>query len=154
VVATPFGTMDFNSGKEAAAGGVPALPGDPKVLAERILNSVKVDKQELVLSSYERSSGEVRIHNGMSGSITVQADLDGGFAGLTMKLDRQTVPAGGDAVLTFTCEPKDRVAKPTLTARISVDPTNQVIPIKLTFAIPPELEKLIPKDARPKPIQP
>ena len=55
------------------------------------------------------------------------------------------------AVLKINCEPKDRSAKPTLTARITVEPTNQVFTVRVTFAIPPEVEKQIPKSARPAP---
>lgn len=149
-IATPFGKMDFDSktGAAPAPGAVPALPADPAVLAKQILSQVQADKTAVVLSSYEPSSAEVRIKNGMPGVITLRADIDGAFPGLTYKLDKTQLGNGETAVLTLTCTPKDRVAKPSLTARITVEPTGKVIPIEMTFAIPPEIEKLIPKEAR------
>ncbi len=153
-VKTPFGTMNYNGGavKDGAPpAAVPGLPGDPQVLAQKILEQVQTDKQDLLLSSYEASSGEVKIFNKMQGPITLRAEIDGAFPGLTFKLDKTEVKAGDSATLQIRFKPKDRVAKPSLTARVYVEPTAQVLPVKLTFAIPPEIEKLIPKDARPKP---
>lgn len=147
---TPFGTMHYNAGAEKAPEPVPALPGDPKVLAQRILEQVKTDKKELLLSSYEPSKGEVKITNGMQGTISLRADIDGKFPGLTFSLDNSEVKAGGSATLTISYEPRDRIAKPTLTARVYVEPTGQVLPVILTFDIPPEVKKLIPKDAQQK----
>lgn len=150
---TPFGTMHFdNKGPDSAGGAVAALPGDPKVLAQQILSAIKVDREELRLSSYEPSSGEIKVFNGMQGAVTLRADIDGAFPGLKYEFDNKTPGAGQTAVLTVNCTPKDRVAKPTLTLRIFVEPTNHVIPVTLTFAVPPEIEKLLPKQApRPKP---
>ncbi len=151
---TPFGTMHYNSGdggESKAPVPVPALPGDPRVLAQKILEQVQADKKELMLSSYEPSKGEVKITNRMQGAISIRADIDGKFAGLTFSLDKSEVKAGDSATLTIVCEPKDRIAKPALTARIYVEPTGQILPVALTFDIPPELKKLIPKDAQQKP---
>lgn len=146
---TPFGIMhkeNPNAPAAAAAGGaIPALPGDPKVLAERILSSVQADKSEVQLSSFEPSSAEVHVKNGMPGPVTLRVDVDGAFPGFSASVDKETLPAGETAVVTFTCKPNDRVAKPTLTARIYVEPVSRVLPIKLTFAIPPEVEKMLPK---------
>lgn len=151
---TPFGTMHYNTGDTAdnkPPAPVPALPADPQVLAQRILQSVRADRTELMLSSYEKATGEVKIVNGMQGPITLRADVDGQFAGMTFGFDKTELKAGESATFRISYEPKDRVPKPTLIARIYVEPTNQVIPIQLYFALPPDLEKLIPKDARPKP---
>ncbi len=143
---TPFGTMNYDS--NAPAEPKPALPGDPRELAAKILQQVQVDKTELLLSSYQESTGEVKILNRMQGPIHITADINSRFPGLTFELDKKDVKAGESATLTIRCNPKDQVPKPTLTATIFVEPTNQTIPIKLTFAIPPEIEKQIPKEAR------
>jgi hypothetical protein len=145
---TPFGTMHFDKGNPEDKGPVPALPADPKVLAERILSQVQADKDSVRLSSYEPSKAEVRVRNGMQGEIKLRIGMDGAFAGLTAKLDKETLSAGDTAVLTFICKPKDKSAKPMVSAQVIVEPTQQVIPIKLTFAIPPEVEKTIPKELR------
>lgn len=151
---TPFGTMHYNtaeSGESKAPVPVPALPGDPRVLAQKILEQVRAEKKELLLSSYEPSKGDVKIINGMQGTISIRADIDGKFPGLTFTLDKSELRAGESATLTIVYEPKDRTAKPALTARIYVEPTGQILPVALTFDIPPELKKLIPKDAQQKP---
>jgi hypothetical protein len=145
---TPFGTMHFNGGKTEEKG---AIPGDPQVLAQQILQSVQVDKKVLSLSGYEPSKSELKITNGMQGSISLRADINGRFPGLTFTLGKTELKAGESTVLTISYEPKNRDPKPSLTAQIYVEPTNQVIPIQLTFSIPPELEKQIPKELRPKP---
>lgn len=149
---TPFGQMHKPPSPDAPPPpptGMAALPGDPKLLAQQILSSVKADQSEVMLSSYEPATAQVRISNGMQGNITLRADIDGAFPGLSLEFDKTTVPAGQLATLTIKCDPKDKSAKPTLTARIYVEPISQVIPVKLMFAIPPEIEKMIPKEARP-----
>lgn len=151
---TPFGTMHFDPNQKPSTGGPaappPVMPGDPKELAQRILQSVQVDKKALMLSSYEPSSGEVHIKNGMMGPISLRADINGRFPGLTATLDKTDLKAGESATLKIACEPKDKTPKPKLTAQIYVEPINQVITVQLTFAIPPELEKQLPKDMRQK----
>ena len=127
------------------------IPGDPQVLAQRILQSVRTDKQALMLSGYEPSSGEVKITNGLQGSISIRVDINGRFPGLSFTLDKADLKAGESAVLKITCDPKNRNPKPSLTAQVYVEPTNQVIPIELTFALTPELEKQIPKELRQQP---
>lgn len=159
--ATPFGVMHAQTAGQAATSeeqgrqsSAAAVLRDPQAAARMILESVKADKKELTLSSYEKSSGEVLITNGMQGSITLRADIDGRFPGLTFSLDKTEVAAGASARLTIVCEPKDRAAKPTLTARVFVEETGQVLPVQLLFAVPPEIERQIPKELRrpaPKP---
>jgi hypothetical protein len=151
-VQTPFGVMHAPPDDKAGA-PTPAIaiPPDPMVAAQAILQSVKADKKELMLSSYAKAEGEVKITNGMQGSISLRAEIDGRFPGLNFALDKTVLKAGEVATLKITCDPKDRVPKPTLTARVFVDPTGQVLPVTLYFAVPPEIEKQIPKDIRPKP---
>jgi hypothetical protein len=150
---TPFGTMHAGAApaeQQSAQAAAAAMLRDPAAAARSILESVRADKKELMLSSYEKSSGEVVITNGMQGAVRLRADVDGQFPGLSFTLDKTEVPAGEKAILKIVCEPRDKAAKPTLTARIFVEPTGQVIPVSLFFAIPPEIEKQIPKEARPK----
>lgn len=145
---TPFGTMHFDSkAPDAPSGASPrgGLPADPAVLAARILSQVVAEKEEVQLSSYENSSDEVRIINKMPGPITLRVDVDGAFAGFSAKLDKERVEAGQSAILKLVCEPKDKVPKPTLTARIYVEPIAKILPVKVTFAVLPEVQKLLPK---------
>lgn len=151
---TPFGVMHAEGGGEGAKGesgaqmAAAAVLRDPQAAARMILESVKADKQELTLAGYEKSSGEVTITNGMLGPVTLRADIDGRFPGLTFSLDKTEVPPGGTATLTIVCDPKDRTPKPILTARIFVEETGRVLPVRLLFALPPEVESQIPKELR------
>jgi hypothetical protein len=143
-VETPLGTMNYAAGAKTETPGQ-AMPKDMMRAAQAILSQVSVNKNEAQLSSYEVSETTIEVSNNMKGEIQLRADADGAPVGYTMKFDKTTVPAGSKAVLTLRMEPKDRVAKPTTTVRIFVEPTGQMLPIQLTFAIPPEVEKLLPK---------
>lgn len=151
---TPFGTMfkdmDPNKAEAARQSPVMAIPRDPQAAAAAILSAVKADKSELMLSSFEKSSGEVKIKNGLGGSIHLRAEIDGRFPGLTFQLDKTEVKGGEEATLKVAAEPKDRTPKPVLVARVYVEETNQVLEVKLLFAVPPEIEQQIPKELRRK----
>jgi hypothetical protein len=142
-IKTPFGVMRAGPNKDGSE--PPTVIPDARAAAQAILSAVQADTTDVRLSGYESSSAEVHIKNGMLGPVQLSVDIDGGFPGLSATLDKTQVKAGDTATLKFVCEPKDRSAKPTLTARVTVQPTNQVLAIKLTFAVPPEVEKLIPK---------
>jgi hypothetical protein len=148
---TPFGMMHSGPGNVDPKAGGSVLPADPKVLAQRILEAVRADKNELILRGYEPSSGEVRVTNGMQGPIRLAVDLGGGFAGLSYSLDKAEIKAGEVGVVKFVVDPKDKSPKPVLDAKISVEPTNQVLPVRLVFALPPEVQRLMPKGVQPKP---
>ena len=151
-VQSPFGTlfkgMDPNKKDEGPQSKIISVPRDPQAAAAAILGAVKTDKTELMLSSFEKSSGTVKILNGLGGTVHVRVEVDGKFSGLTFGLDKAELKGGEEAILTFTCDPQDRAPKPTLTARIFVEETNQSVPVKLLFAVPPEIEKQIPKELR------
>jgi hypothetical protein len=133
---TPFGRMVYNSGVEPTS-AVPAALPDPRVLAQQILSAVKADKDAIQLSSDRPATAAVSIHNGVGGPVTLKVEFDNGFPGLSATFDKTEVPGGGDAVVTFTCKPVDERPKPAVTARIHVQPTGQVIPIKISFTTPP-----------------
>jgi len=143
---TPFGTMHFDEGK--TPGGMPAIPKDPQAAAQEILHKVQVDKTEVMLSSYKPASQDVLIKNGMPGSVTLRVTPDTTFKGFSYTLDKANLNAGETAKLTLRCDPADKTAKPTLKLRIFVEPISQQIPITVKFAIPPDIEKMIPKEAR------
>ena len=148
-VKTPFGAMHMDPNQKGTE-PANAMP-DPQAAAQAILAAVQADKSDVQLSGYESSSAEVHIKNGMLGPVHLSVNVDGAFPGLIAQLDKTDVKGGDTAVLKIACDPKDRSAKPTLTARVTVQPTQQVLNIRMTFAIPPEVEKLIPPSARPAP---
>jgi hypothetical protein len=143
---SPFGTMA--PGPKDATSTAGALPADPAMMATNILNQVKVDKTEVQLSSYEPSSAEVTIASAMPGKIELRADTDIGIPGFLLKLDRTELKGGEKCKLLLSMDPNDQTAKPTVTVRIRVLPLNKIIPIKVTFAIPPSVREKLPPQAR------
>jgi hypothetical protein len=148
VAETPFGTQGATYGNLPNASALfnkSGLPTDVKAIGDGILKQVAVDKSEVRLSSFEKSSMTVTLHNGLSGPINVRADADGAPAGFEMAFSRVLIPANEDATLTFKIDPKDKAAKPATPVRVSVEQTSQVFNILVTYAVPPEIEKLIEK---------
>lgn len=138
---TPFGIMKPGPDPEKAA-VYDRLANMPS--AGAIRGQVQVSKTEVRLSSYEPATDEVIITNGMPGPITLSFTT-GSFLGYEAKLDRTELNSGEKAKILFRCDPVDKSAKPTVQAKLRIFPTNRVIPIRITFAIPPEIEKQLPK---------
>ena len=146
-VETPFGMMNPGPDPEKAE-VYDKIANMPTMSA--ILSQVKVSKTEVLLSSYEPASDEIVVTNDMPGkvSLTFQAPT---FTGFEYELDKTELGAGEKAVIVFRCKPENRAAKPTLQGKLAVAPTNHVIPIRITFAIPPEVEEQIRKSVRTEP---
>ena len=134
---TPFGKM--TPGKEGGRSPFPTKMPD----AATILKQVKVDRTEVRLSSFEPASTEVTVSNAMPGSIGLSLSYNG-FPGFKARLDRTELGAGESARVLLECKPEDQRPKPTLTLQLTVEPTGQVIPIRVLFAVPPEIEKKLP----------
>jgi hypothetical protein len=152
---TPFGEMDHraveNVGKAPAeATGGLQIPPDIKAAGEMLLKQVKVDKSEVVLSSYEKASDSIAIANNSGGSVTLRFDYEAIVPGFKAVIEKADLGPGESTVLKLSIDPKDRVAKPAMMGRILVEPLLQQFPVKITFAIPPELEKQLPKMAPKK----
>jgi hypothetical protein len=140
-VDTPFGKM---TGGKGAGGSAPFANRTPAELAAEILKQVKVDRSEVRLSSYEPASAEVTVTNGMPGSINLRLEY-AAFAGFKASLDRATLGSGETARIRLECKPENKAPKPTLTVQLQVEQTAQSIPIRVTFAVPPEVEAKLPK---------
>lgn len=140
---SPFGVMAPGPADSKATTRV--LPADPTAAAASILDQVKIDKTEVRLSSYEPSGDEVTVTNAMPGKVTLRADTDLGVPGFILKLEKTELNAGEKCKLLLNMDPKDRRPKPTVTVRLWVAPLEKMIPIRVTFAIPPELERQLPK---------
>ncbi len=144
---TPFGEMDHRAalgGKPDGAGGL-RIPTDMKAAGELLMKQVTVNKQDITLSSYEKSQDEIVITNGSGGSVKLSFEYEAVVPGFKAELSRKEIGQGEKAILKLTMDPKDRVAKPALMARILVEPLLQQFQVKVTFSIPPELEKELPK---------
>ncbi len=138
VVDTPFGKMQ--AGQEGDRSPFPAKMPD----AAAIMKQVKVDRTEVRLSSFEPASAEVTVSNQMPGSISLSLSYNG-FPGFKARLDRTDLASGESAKILLECKPEDQRPKPTLTLQLTVEPTSRVIPIRVLFAVPPEIEKQLPR---------
>ena len=112
------------------------------VSPQQVANSVKVDRPEVRLSSYEPASETVTVTNSMPGEVSLQLMVPL-MAGLQAKLDKALLKPNDTATISFQYVPKDKSAKETVVVTLRVEQTNQNIPIRLTFAVPPEVEKRI-----------
>jgi hypothetical protein len=146
-VESPFGVMSYGSISDASKmfNQETGMPKDVAGLGRALLNQVRIDKPEVRLSSYEKASAVVTLHNGLNGEIDVRADPDGVPPGFVAKFDITKVPANSDAHLTLSYEPRDKSPKSFAKVRITVEQTNQIFDINLTFAIPPEVERELEK---------
>jgi hypothetical protein len=113
------------AGGEAPRGqaSLPAMP-DPI----KLLSGVKADKNEVQLSG-SPASAQVVIQNQMPGNIELRVELENGWPGLTASFDTVKLNADDKATLTVrdTGKPLGRPA----VAKVHIDPTQQVIPIKI-----------------------
>jgi hypothetical protein len=138
---TPFGKM--SPGPDPTPGV--RVPGGWKgVELEAVRQGVKVDRRGIRLSSYERSTDQITLTNTMPGTVNLGLQI-ARMAGLSASLDKNELKQGETATLRFDYEPADKSPKPTLQCYVHVQQTGQNIPVMLIFAIPPEIEKLIPK---------
>jgi hypothetical protein len=160
-VMTPWGLStvapDATPNGSAVNAKIETVLKDPGSMAKEILGQVKLDKKEIHLRGYENSRDELRISNAMQGTISVAISCPP-IPGFHIKQDKVDVASKGTSVITFEynideaqkqCGECYKLAKPTLTASIRIDPTAQLFPVKITFAIPPEMEKQLPKELRP-----
>jgi hypothetical protein len=156
---TPFGISRVTSGNDTAA-PMPAIPADPIAAARDILRQVAVDRTEVQLKGYETSQDELHLVNNMPGPIRISITFPPS-KGVSIKAEKTELQAGEKTAIVFAydleeaaalCRDCLKVVKPTLTANIQVEPTGQIFPVTVTFAIPPELQKLIPPGVQtPKP---
>ena len=127
---TPYGVMNVNP---SGASGPPSFKGvDPKA----VMAGVRVDKEEIQLSGTEKSTGEATIENTIAGEVQLELGIPT-TPGLTAALDKKVLKKGEQAKLTLTYAPPNLEPKTERTIRVIVRPTNQQIPIRLSFAAPP-----------------
>ncbi len=131
----------------------PAIPANPIEAARGILAKVQLDKTAVKLRGYETSKDELHITNEMPGQISLSIDPIA-FPGLKITPGKTTLQAHEQTTILFEyrlddaaieCGECAKRVKSTLTAQVHIQPTGQLFPITITFGIPPELEKQIPK---------
>jgi hypothetical protein len=126
---TPFGRMKPAEGA-TPGGGLPSLASGPDIQA--LWKSVRADKNSVQLSASQESSDEVTISNKMPGSISLRLDY-AKTQGLEIGLDRTELKPGEQARIRLRFQPQKRPAPKTAEVRVMVEPTNQMIPIAVTF---------------------
>jgi len=154
-IQTPFGLSTVTPDKGDSSKSLP-MPPDPISAAREILNKVSVDRAEVQLKGYESSQDEIHVVNNMPGPVRISVNSPGS-TGLTIKADKTEIAAGEKATIVFSYSVEDAKAvchdcfkpvKPTIMADVRVEPTGQVFAIRIMFAIPPELQKLLPAEVQ------
>jgi len=159
-VMTPWGisTSTPDAPRPASSGAVDAkvesVIKDPTAMARQILAQIKVDKKEIRLQGYESSKDELHISNTMQGTISVNVNCPL-FPGFHIKQSKPEIGPNETETIVFEYDADEartqcgecvKLPKPKLTAQIRIEPTTQTFPVKVVFAIPPELQKQIPKE--------
>ncbi len=143
-VKTPFGMM--KPGKEGTNRVMDKLKNMPS--RESIGAKVRISKSDVKLSSVNPAEDEVEVFNGMQGPVSLRVEA-AGFEGFEATLDDSELKSGGKTKIHIRCHPQNRLPKPTVTVKLFVQPINYVIPIRVEFNLPPEIEKRIPKSVSP-----
>jgi hypothetical protein len=162
-VMTPWGLSTIppddpkTPGSSAVNTKIETVLKDPATMAKEILGQIKVDKKEIRLLGYETSRDELHISNTMPGTISVQITC-APVPGFRIKQASPDIGPKETSAIVFEYDTEEakkqcgdcyKLPKPKLTATIRIDPTAQVFPVRIIFAIPPELEKQLPKELRP-----
>ncbi|MCW5979334.1 MAG: hypothetical protein KIT09_14760 [Bryobacteraceae bacterium] len=138
-VDTPFGTMKPGAEQEDVLGRLANMPN-----VEAIRKQIAVSKTEVVLNGSEPGSDEVVIVNGMPGEVDLEF-VCASVPGLEAKLDKERLAGGERATLRFTFQPPHKLAKDPVEGTLRIAQTAQVIPIRIAFTPPPDLQKAPPK---------
>lgn len=131
---SPFGKM--HPGPEGKASGPVTPQTGPSMAA--IMSMVKSSKSEVGLSSDKPGSDEVILTNTLPGTVTLVLQYPG-LPGLDIQLDRKELRTGETARLSFRWEPEDKPPPPSLMAQTLVQPTAQVIAIRVRFTPSPRV---------------
>ena len=111
--------------------------------AAALLAQVKVDSQEVMLSSFAESKAEILVTNDMPGLISLKLDWEE-LPGLKVMLDKKELQAGEKAKLLLIYKPTNKSPKPMRRALLSVEQTGAQIPITIQFEVLPDLKKSVP----------
>jgi hypothetical protein len=126
---TPWGKMT-TSGSPSSGAASPDLNSVPT--PEALAKLVKPDKRIASLRATANSSDQIKIHNGMQGSIRIELHPRASVRGLEIKADRSEIPAGEDALVSFRYV-KEGYPPRTVNVDIAVEPTNQLIQCQVIF---------------------
>ena len=127
-VKTPFGTMHPGPGSSQDVDKAKQAPR-----LQVLQSSVKVDKREVKLSLSEPSSDQVVVTNHLPGTVSL-AVVPPRVPGLEVTLDRKDLNTNETATLQFRFDPPSKPPRPIAMVLVRIYPTNQRIPIRVTFS--------------------
>jgi hypothetical protein len=121
--------------KDLPPGGLPGAPGPPEPMPGNVPHplALTVDKPSVRLNSAGPSSEQVAISNPSPWPVAITVS-DPKIAGLTVSLDRLTLKAGEKAILKVQSSGAVQIPTAQITIAVRVQQTNQIIPIKVSFA--------------------
>lgn len=133
---TPFGVADLSKRGEAP----PSDPAIRKISVVEVMGGVTVSKQNVELSSFEKSSDEIIITNGMPGQVNLDVQYPA-TKGLEISIDKKVLMAGEKTKLTVKYTPPDPSPKPMVDIALQVLQTTKTIPLRAVFAVPANAPK-------------
>ncbi len=133
---TPFGVMRPGPGQGTLPPGIaPGVRPQASVDPQVTLSWVRPSKFELRFSSAKAGSDEVTLANkGPAAATLIMAYSE--MPGLEITLDRKEIPPGDAARLTARWAPGKLPPPPTIPISIVVQPTGQLVMIRVEFARP------------------
>jgi hypothetical protein len=138
---TPMGRMNAGPKEAAAPTGMPAdfskMINDPARRAEfveSLRNKVAISKTEVTLPLRKAASETVEIANRLDGPINIEFEVAGKVPGLTVKLDKPMVAAGGKILVQIKYVPaKTPPTGPSANVTLHVTQTGQAFNIPIRF---------------------
>ena len=138
---TPWGVMksaDQVSGSGGAGSKqLPTAAATPIHIpdAQEILNQIKADKSEILLSSSDKTQADAGISSEVPGKVTLSV-MPYTVAGLTVKLDKQVVNKGETAHVSFSYDPPNKFPKAPVIVYVEASPLKKVFTFTLVFSPP------------------
>lgn len=140
----PFGVLFPPRDADSSAPSSPApLPPQNAPDVATVMAGVVADKSEVRLGSDKQASDSVILTNRMPGTVTLTLE-NTDVPGLSIQLSRKELKAGEQARIFFSWEPAGKGPASAATVRLRVEPTSQIIPIRVIFAVSPDSGKLSP----------
>lgn len=133
---SPFGIQRETKGGDGQANIEAALINAPQLM-EEIRSSVKATKTAVELDSVAPSSDTITLTNTFQGQVKLGLHVPE-MAGLAIQLDKTAIEPGEAAKLTISYKPALAEWKPDIAARVEIQPTAQVVNVRISFRIPPK----------------
>ncbi|MFY4730524.1 hypothetical protein [Nitrospira sp. BLG_2] len=157
-IMTPWGVMHKQECKDGkplgpvtgAPGGIPLgdlMKSGPSI--KEIQTSLKASADSMTLSSDKASDGQVLLTNHFQGPVTLQYSIDQ-MPGIELVVDKDKLEPGESATLTVKHKPTSPTHKPDIFCRVRVQPTAQLLELRVAFALPSGGTEGVSGPAKPK----